>query len=84
MTAMPAQAVDVTARLNSIKAQIETGKAEKAKAEANLETYTRQREEILAELRALGVEPENLETEIRRLEQEIEENLARAEELLRG
>ncbi len=75
---------DIAARLNNLKAQIEKGKAERAKAEANLETYTKQKEEIMAELAALGVAPENLDEEIARLEAEIESNLAKAEELLRG
>ena len=72
----------VTERLNALKAQIETGKTEKAKAEANLATYTKQRDEILAEIRSLGVEPENLPAEITRLDEEIEANLTQAEQLL--
>lgn len=74
--------MDAMTRLNNLKAQIEKGKAEKARAEANLETYTKQRDEIISELKALGVEPENLDAEIARLDREIEEALARAEELL--
>ena len=76
--------MDTMTRLNDLKAQIEKGKAEKARAEANLETYTKQRDEIIAELKTLGVEPENLDAEIARLDREIEEALARAEELLKG
>ncbi|CEP67851.1 Uncharacterized [Moorella glycerini] len=75
---------NIAARLNNLKAQIEKGKAERAKAEANLETYNKQKEEIMAELAALGVAPETLDEEIARLEAEIEDNLAKAEELLRG
>lgn len=75
---------DIAARLNNLKAQIEKGKAERAKAEANIETYTKQKEEIIKELAALGVAPETLDEEIARLEAEIESNLAKAEELLRG
>ncbi|NLI12493.1 hypothetical protein [Pelotomaculum propionicicum] len=75
---------DTTARLNNIKAMIEKGKTEKAKAEANLESFTKQRNDVIAELKALGVDPENLDTEIAKLAREEEEALARAEELLRG
>lgn len=75
---------DVTARLNSLKAQIEKGKTEKTKAEANLESYTKQRDAIITELKALGVEPEKLDAEITRMDQEIEDALTKAEELLRG
>lgn len=79
-----APAVDVTTRLNAIKAQIEKGKVEKTRAETNLALYTKQRDEIIAQLAELGVTPEGLDQEIARLDQEIAENLARAEELLRG
>lgn len=88
MTAMNAQTMnapaDITLRLNNLKAQIERGKAEKAKAEANMETYTKQRDEIVAQLAELGVTPDTLEAEILKLDGEIEEGLTRAEELLRG
>lgn len=76
------QKPDVMTRLNTLKAHIEAGKAEKAKAEANIETYTKQREEVVAQLAELGVTPENLDEEIERLEQEIEFRLSRAEVLL--
>lgn len=77
-------AADVMTRLNQLKAQIEKGKTEKAKAEANLATYTKQYEEVKAEIVALGVEPteEALTAEIARLDGEILANLTRAEELL--
>lgn len=81
---IPKQPADNTARLNDIKALIEKGKTEKAKAEANLESYTKQENDIIRELAELGVTPENLDAEIARLQTEEEEALARAEELLRG
>lgn len=74
---------DITARLNSLKTKIEEGKVEKARAEANLESYTKQRDEIVAEMAQYGVTPETIDEEIKRLEQEIEADLAKAEELLR-
>ena len=76
-------AADNTERLNNIKAFIEKGKTEKAKAEANLESYTKQESDIIRELAELGVTPESLDAEIARLQKEEEEALARAEELLR-
>lgn len=83
VVAVPKQ-TDITARLNNLKVQIEKGKTEKTRAEAGLENYTKQREEIIREIRELGVEPKNLEAEIDRLTKENEEALGRAEELLRG
>jgi chromosome segregation ATPase len=79
-----APAVDIAARLNNLKSQIEKGKVEKTRAETNLALYTKQRDEIISQLTALGVTPEGLDAEIARLDQEIGENLVRAEELLRG
>ena len=72
------------ARLNSLKIQIEKGKEERTRAQTNLETYTKQRDELIAQLAELGVTPDNLDSEIARLDQEIEANLARAEQLLKG
>lgn len=78
------QKPDVMTRLNILKAKIEQGKTEKAKAEANIESYTKQKEDIIAQLMELGVAPENLDSEIERLEREIDNSLSRAEELLQG
>lgn len=73
---------DVTERLNSLKSQIEKGKTEKTRAETNLQTYEKQRDEIVAEMAELGVTPETVDAEIERLDAEIEEGLKQAEELL--
>jgi len=75
---------DITARLNNLKTQIEQGKIEKTRAETNLQNYTKQRDDIVAQMAELGVTPETVDNEIERLEQEIEADLAKAEELLRG
>ena len=73
---------DVLTRLNNLKAQIEQGKNEKARAEANKETYEKQKQEIINQLAELKVAPDNLDTEIARLEGEIQQGLAKAEQLL--
>ena len=72
------------ARLNNLKTQIDNGKTQKARAEANLETYTKQLDDVKAEVRVLGVEPtvEALEAEIAKLDADIVESLAKAEQLL--
>ena len=72
----------VTERLESLKAEIERGKTEKTRAETNLESLNKQRAEIEAELKVLGVKPEDLDREIERLKAEIEAGLAEAEGLL--
>ena len=75
---------DVAGRLNSLKAEIERGKTEKTRAETNLESYTRQKDEVVAQMAERGVTPETVDAEITKLDQEITDNLAKAEELLRG
>jgi chromosome segregation ATPase len=75
---------NMTNRLNNLKTQIEQGKVEKTKAETNLETYTKQRDEEIAKLAELGVTPENLDNEISKLEQEIAASIEQAENLLKG
>jgi chromosome segregation ATPase len=75
---------DVTIRLNALKSQIEQGKTEKAKAEANLEIYTKQKEELVKQLAEMGVTPETLDAEITKLDQEIAAGLDQAEALLKG
>ena len=74
---------DVTVRLNSLKSQIEQGKVEKTRAETNLQTYEKQRDEVVAQMAEMGVTPETVEAEIERLGKEIEEGLQQAEELLK-
>lgn len=74
---------DITARLNNLKSQIEQGKIEKTRAETNLESYTKQRDEIVAQMAELGVTPETVDAEIERLGQEIEDGLQQAEGLLK-
>lgn len=69
-------------RLQNIKATIDRGRTEKARAEATLESLQKQEEEIHRQLTELGVEPENLQAEIERLKAEIAEQLSQAEALL--
>lgn len=83
-TMLNQQAGDVAAKLADLKNKIEQGKAEKIRAQTNLETFSKQKDEILKQLAELGITPENLDAEIARLDQETAENLAKAEELLRG
>ncbi len=71
-------------RINTLKTQIEQGKVEKTRAEANLEMYAKQRDEEVSKLAELGVTPDTLDAEIERLEQEIATGLEQAENLLKG
>ncbi len=75
---------NVTERLTNLKEQIERGKTEKAKAETNLEHYTKQRDDLVAEMADMGVTPETVDAEIEKLDKEIQESLTKAEELLKN
>ena len=76
--------VDVNTRLSNLKAQIEEGKSQKARAEANKETYEKQLNEVKAEIESMGITPTvpALEAEIEKLDAEILEALGKAEGLL--
>ena len=76
--------MSLTDRLNSLKSTISRGQTEKARAEATLEQLSKQEDEIVAELAALGVIPDQLDEEIERLRREVEAGLAEAERLLSG
>lgn len=73
---------ELTQKLNGLKAKVQQAQTDKAKAEANLESLTKQRDQVIGELTELGVAPENLDAEIARLTEEIATNLAKAEQLL--
>lgn len=69
-------------RLQQIKATIDRGRTEKARAEATLESLEKQEADIHRQLAELGVKPENLDAEIETLKATIAEQLTKAEALL--
>lgn len=68
--------------LNSLKDNLEKAKNLKYRAEARLEQLTQQENEIIKELSDLGVEPKDLEAEIKRLTLDIDNLFKEANELL--
>lgn len=68
--------------LNNLKESLEKAKNLKYKAEARLEQLNQQEEEIIKELKDLGVKPEELETEINKLTSEIDKLFKEANQLL--
>lgn len=69
-------------RFNNIKERLAKAKEEKNRAEIALESLEKQKEDILNQLKELNIDPENLESEITRLQNQIEQDLQKAEELL--
>lgn len=74
--------MDYEKELNSLKESLEKAKNLKYKAEARLEQLNQQEEEIIRELKALGVEPEALDNEITKLTNEIDRLFKEANDLL--
>ena len=71
-----------TARLQALKVTIDRGKTEKARAEATLAELQKQETSLKEQVKAQGVEPENLDQTIVTLEADIAKGLSEAERLL--
>lgn len=75
--------MDYTNRLEVLKDSLDKAKLNKVKYEERLNILLNDRENILKEIKALGIEPENLEAEIKNLENKIATDITKAEELLK-
>ncbi|EGS33138.1 hypothetical protein HMPREF9489_0353 [Finegoldia magna SY403409CC001050417] len=74
--------MNINERFNSIKEKLDKAKEDKNRAEIALENLEKQKEDILNQLKELNIDPENLESEIIKLQNQIEQDLQKAEELL--
>lgn len=74
--------MDYEKELNVLKDNLEKAKSLKYKAEARLEQLNNQEQEIIKELKNLGVNPEDLEREIKKLKLEIDKLFEEANTLL--
>lgn len=74
--------MDYEKELNQLKENLEKAKSLKYRAEARLEQLKQQEDEIIKELKTLGVEPEDLESEINKLTLEINQLFKEANDLL--
>ena len=75
-------ALEYEKKINQIKENLDKAKNMRIRAEARLEQLNKQKEEILTELKELGVSPQELDNEISRLKSEIEDLIDRAEKLI--
>lgn len=75
--------MDYTNRLEALKDSLDKAKLNKVKYEERLNILLNDRENILKEIKALGIEPDNLEAEIKNLENKIATDINKAEELLK-
>jgi chromosome segregation ATPase len=74
--------LDYEKELIQLKEGLEKAKTLKYKAEARLEQLKNQEDQIIRELKVLGVDPADLEKEIESLKEKIEESLKKANEML--
>lgn len=75
--------MDYTQRLESLKDNLDKAKLNKVKYEERLNILIKEQEDIIKEIKSLGIEPENLDAEIKSLENEIAKDIEKAESLLR-
>ncbi len=75
--------MDYTNRLEALKDSLDKAKLNKVKYEERLNILLNDRDNIIKEIKALGIEPENLEAEIKNLENKIATDITKAEELLK-
>lgn len=73
---------DFAIKLEVYKKGIEKAKTDRAKAEATKEQLEKQQQQIEHEIRSYGVEPENLDEAIAKLETQIAADMAKLEELI--
>lgn len=69
-------------KLSDLKESLENAKSLKYRAEARLEQLKQQEEDIIKELKELGVKPEDLDNEIEKLTLQINKLFDEADELL--
>jgi chromosome segregation ATPase len=74
--------MDYEKELNTLRDNLDKAKNLKYKAEARLEQLNHQQQEIIKELEELGVNPEDLEEEIKNLKGEIDKLFYEANALL--
>ncbi|MBS4539911.1 hypothetical protein GOQ27_15655 [Clostridium sp. D2Q-11] len=69
-------------QLSQLKDNLDRARNLKYKAEARLEHLNKQQEELISELKDLGVNPDELDDEINKLEKEITNLFNKANQLL--
>lgn len=74
--------MDYELQLKKLKEDLDKAKTLKYRAEARLEQLKIQEKDLIEELRALGVNPDNLDKEIKKLSQEINMLFEEASSLL--
>lgn len=71
--------MSIKERIEKAKERLDAAEKAKTKAEAQLEATQKQCDEVVEEMKKLGVTPETIEEEINRLSASVEENLKNVE-----
>lgn len=71
-----------TERINAAKNALDRAKTDRARAEATKESLEKQRDGIIEEIKTMGVNPDQLDDTIANLDQCIQADLTRLEELI--
>lgn len=74
--------MDYTVKINSIKTSLEKAKTDRIKAEQNKENLDKRKAEIEDEIKALGVDPAELEPTIAKLDAEINADIMTIEGMI--
>jgi chromosome segregation ATPase len=69
-------------QISNLKENLDKAKNLRIRAEARLEQLNKQKEEILREIETLGVKPEELDSQILKLKQEMEDLIQKANAML--
>lgn len=67
--------MDATQRLTTLQQQIQAADRQRAQAEAQSQLAKQQLAEVDAKIRALGIEPDDAETELANLDHRIQEDV---------
>lgn len=75
-------AIDYEKTISQLKDNLEKAKSMRFRAEAKLEQLNKQKEEIVNEIKAMGLEPDNIDKEIEKIQKEIDALISESRELL--
>jgi chromosome segregation ATPase len=75
-------AADYEKTISQLKENLEKSKSMKFRAEAKLEQLNKQKEEIISEIKSMGLEPDNLDQEISKLQEQIDVLIEESKEML--
>ena len=75
-------AADYEKIISQLKENLEKSKSMKFRAEAKLEQLNKQKEEIISEIRSMGLEPDKIDQEISKLQEQIDVLIEESKEML--